>query len=218
MAKRQGGPAQAARVSTHPGLTFLPRPLIAQARLATFERGDALFRVGDCPEELYFVCDGELALIRHSRNGQEIVLQRTPSGFFAEASIESRRYHCDGVAKERSRVFVLPMAAFRETLASNPSFRAAWIKLLAGEIQRLRTQRERLGLRSLEERIVHYIESEGSDGAIELDRPLKAWALDLGVTHEALYRALARMIRAGLLSRRGRRLGLAGAKRHDKFA
>lgn len=185
---------------------------MTQARLATFEKGDALFRVDDRPDHLYFVLDGELALVRHSMNGQEVVLQRTRSGFFAEASIESRRYHCDGVAKERSRVILLPMAAFRNTLASDPSFCAAWIKLLAGEIQRLRTQRERLGRRSLEERIVHYIESEGLDGAIELDRPLKAWALDLGVTHEALYRALARMMGSGLLSRRGRRLRLAGAK------
>jgi CRP/FNR family transcriptional regulator, dissimilatory nitrate respiration regulator len=185
---------------------------MAQARLATFERGDTLFRVGDRPEDLYFVFDGELVLVRHSRNGQEVVLQRTRSGFFAEASIESRRYHCDGVAKERSRACLLPMEAFRETLASDPSFRAGWIKLLAGEIQRLRTQCERLVLHGVEEKIVHYIESEGSNGAIELDRPLKAWALDLGVTHEALYRALAQMTRSGVLTRGDRNFRLAGAK------
>lgn len=200
-------------LSAHPGLSFLPRLLVAQARLATFDKGDILFRVGDHPEALYFVFDGELVLVRHSRNGQEVVLQRTHTGFFAEASIESRRYHCDGVAKERSRVCLLPAEAFRQALASDPSFRATWIQLLAGEIRSLRTRCERLVLHSVEERIVHYVESEGSDGAIELDRSFKAWALDLGVTHEALYRAMARMTRSGLLLRRGRRLRLARAKR-----
>ena len=213
MPARQRASAEPARLSAHPGLTFLPRPLMARARLATFDRGDTLFRVGDRPQVLYFVFDGELALVRHSRNGQEVVLQRTHSGFFAEASVESRRYHCDGIAKEGSRVCLLPMQAFRQALASDPSFRAAWIRLLAGEIRSLRTRCERLVLRSVGERIVHYIESEGSDGAIELDRSLKAWALDLGVTHEALYRALAQMTRSGLLSRRDRHLRLAGAKR-----
>lgn len=217
MPTRQRGSAEPARLTAHPGLSFLPRPLMGQARLANFDRGDVLFRVGDHPEDLYFVFDGELVLVRHSRNGQEVVLQRTRSGFFAEASVESRRYHCDGVAKERSRVCLLPMESFRQTLASDPSFRVAWIKLLAGEIRRLRTRCERLVLRSVEERIVHYIESEGSNGAIELDRSLKAWALDLGVTHEALYRALARMTRSGLLTRGDRHLRLAGAKGEHKL-
>ena len=212
MPTRQRGSAEATRLSAHPGLSFLPRPLMARARLASFDRGATLFRVGDHPEVLYFVFDGELVLVRHSRNGQEVVLQRTHTGFFAEASIESHRYHCDGVAKVRSRVCLLPAEAFRQTLASDPSFRAAWIQLLAGEIRSLRTRCERLVLRSVEERIVHYIESEGSDGAIELDRSFKAWALDLGVTHEALYRDLARMTRSGLLLRRGPRLRLARAK------
>ena len=218
MPTRQRGSAEAARLSAHPGLSFLPRLLVGQARLATFDKGDILFRVGDHPEVLYFVFDGELVLVRHSRNGQEVVLQRTHTGFFAEASIESRRYHCDGVAKEKSRVCLLPAEAFRQTLASDPSFRAAWIQLLAGQIRSLRTRCERLVLRSVEERIVHYIESEGSNGAIALDRSLKAWALDLGVTHEALYRALARMTRSGLLTRGDRHLRLAGAKGEDKLA
>jgi CRP/FNR family transcriptional regulator, dissimilatory nitrate respiration regulator len=219
MAARQRGSAETAVLSAHPALSFLPRPLIAQARLVTFEKGDALFRAGDHTQDLYFVFDGELVLVRHSRNGQEVVLQRTRSGFFAEASIESPRYHCDGIAKERSRVCLLPMGVFRQALTSDPSFRAGWTKLLAGEIRRLRTQCERLALRGIEERIVHYIESEGSNGAIALDRSLKAWALDLGVTHEALYRALARMTRSGLLARGDRHLRLAGAKdgiRHPK--
>jgi CRP/FNR family transcriptional regulator, dissimilatory nitrate respiration regulator len=68
---------------------------------------------------------------------------------------------------------------------------------LAREVRKSRAQCERLSLRSAPERIVHYIEAEGSDGRLELRQTKKAWAAELGMTHEALYRALAALVRAG---------------------
>jgi hypothetical protein len=51
-----------------------------------------------------------------------------------------------------------------------------------------RSQCERLALNSAADRIEHYIESEGRDGRLELKRTRKAWAAELGLTHEALKR------------------------------
>jgi CRP-like cAMP-binding protein len=189
-------------------LGFLPRALLAQARCLDVETGTVLFRLGERPALLYYVLEGEIALLRHSVRGQAIVLQRARRGFLAEASVESRRYHCDGVARAPSRVCTLPLGALRRALAEDAAFAAAWAGHLAGEIRRLRARAERLQLHGAEARIVHYLESEGVDGAIELDQPLKSWALELGITHEALYRALARMTRAGRLARAGSRLRL----------
>jgi CRP-like cAMP-binding protein len=200
-------------VATHPGLAFFPAELVSRARQVAFDSGEVLFRTGDSPDNLYFVLAGELLLVRHSRDGQQVVLQRARSGFLAEASVESRRYHCDGVARTPTIASALPMAAFRQALAADERFRAAWTKHLAGEIRRLRAQCERLALHSAPERIVHYIESEGSEGAIELQQSLKSWALDLGLTHEALYRAIARMKRSGQISVDGPRLSLSSRRR-----
>lgn len=189
-------------------LGFLPRDLLAQARCIDVAAGTVLFRTGGRPEMLYYVLEGEVALLRHSVRGQAIVLQRARRGFLAEASVESRRYHCDGVARLASRVCMLPLGALRQALAEDAAFTAAWGRQLAGEIRRLRARAERLQLHGAEARIVHYLESEGVDGRIELDQPLKSWALELGISHEALYRALARMTRAGRLARDGPRLRL----------
>jgi CRP-like cAMP-binding protein len=112
------------------------------------------------------------------------------------------------VARAPSRVCTLPLGALRRALAEDAAFAAAWARHLTGEIRRLRARAERLQLHGAEARIVHYLESEGIDGALELDQPLKSWALELGLTHEALYRALARMTRAGRLARDGSRLRL----------
>jgi len=57
-----------------------------------------------------------------------------------------------------------------------------------------------LALRGAAERIEHYIESEGEDGRLELTCTRKAWAAELGLTHEALYRALAGLERSGKIS------------------
>jgi CRP-like cAMP-binding protein len=68
---------------------------------------------------------------------------------------------------------------------------------LAYELRRVRAQTERMALKTAEARILHYVEAEGSDGSIVLRRSKKDWANELGLTHEALYRALARMERSG---------------------
>lgn len=189
-------------------LGFLPHPLLAQARCLDVATGTVLFRLGERPALLYYVLDGEIALLRHSARGQAIVLQRARRGLLAEASVDSHRYHCDAVARAPSRVCTLPLDALRYALAEDAAFATAWARHLAGEIRRLRARAERLQLHGAEARIVHYLESEGVDGAVELDQPLKSWALELGLTHEALYRALARMTRTGRLARAGSRLRL----------
>ena len=70
------------------------------------------------------------------------------------------------------------------------------MRRLAREVRLLRARCERLSLRSAASRVVHYIESEGRDGRIELRCARKAWAAELGLTHAALYRALASLRRA----------------------
>lgn len=150
-------------------------------------------------------------LVRHSRDGQPIVLQRVHEGFIAEASIESPLYHCDGVATVPTVVLAFPIAALRSALDTDARFRAAWSRHLAGEVRSLRARCERLSLHRAADRITHYLETEGVGGAVVLDRSMKSWAADLGLTHEALYRTIARMKCAGTLSVDGSRVALTAS-------
>lgn len=47
------------------------------------------------------------------------------------------------------------------------------------------------------------------DGTVIIDRPLKEMAGEIGLTHEALYRSLAALEKAGRIRRRGRTIRLA---------
>lgn len=74
---------------------------------------------------------------------------------------------------------------------------------LAGEVRRLRAQCERLSLKGASARVLHCIETEGNRGRLHLTQSRKAWAAELGLSHEALYRALAKLAAEGVLAVKG---------------
>jgi CRP-like cAMP-binding protein len=188
------------KIFSRPDLAALPARLRSQAVQVAAAAGETVFRRGARPARMFFVLEGEVRLVRSSAGGAEIVLQRASSGFLAEASLESARYHCDAVAAADSRLAAFPIGPFRDALRRDEAFRTFWITRLAREVRALRSQNERLALRSAAERIEHYIEAEGERGRLELPRTRKAWAAELGLTHEALYRTLASLQRSGRLS------------------
>ena len=197
-----------ALAADYPDLAHIPPALRHAARVRMFAAGETVFRQGERPKAMFRVLEGEVRLLRRSREGAETVLQRSRGGFFAEASLESGAYHCDAVVAVESRLLSFPKAAFREALNGAPAFRDAWMAQLAREVRMLRARCERLSLHGAEARILHALESEGTEGTLTLAQSRKAWAADLGLTHEALYRALARLQAAGTLCLDGARLTL----------
>jgi CRP-like cAMP-binding protein len=187
-------------MQARPELVAFPASLRRQTNDFPAAAGETIFRLGAQPRRMLWVVDGEVRLIRRSRNGAEIVLQRAYAGFVAEASLESSRYHCDAVAAADTRLLGFPIEPFREALRDDGKFRAFWMMRLAREVRSLRAQCERLSLRSAADRIEHYIEAEGDNGRIVLRRTRKAWADELGLTHEALYRTLASLRQKGRIT------------------
>jgi len=178
----------------HSDVKALPESLRRLAADMKLVAGSVLAHVGSRPKFMYFVCQGELRLRRISVNGTEVVLQRCTSGFVAEASLESSAYHCDVAVIENSQVLTFPIQAFRAILREDVVFCQFWMARLAREVRTLRAQCERLALRTASERVQHYIESEGRNGRLALRQTRKAWAAQLGLTHEALYRTLATLV------------------------
>ncbi len=177
----------------------MPSALHSAAAWKTFGKEALLFAIGDQPRCIYFVAQGEARLRRYSPEGTEMVMQRARNAFLAEASLESPAYHCDGVATEPVLALAFPMETFRIALAECPGFRASWVSHLLHEVRRARAQVERQGLRNAGARILHYLETECPSGQLRLNQTRKAWAADLGLTHEAMYRALGQLSRQGIL-------------------
>ena len=176
-------------------LSAIPASVRKAASEQDLAKDAVLFAQGTKPKSMHCVLFGEIRLLRTTSTGAEILLQRSREGFVAESSLDQAAYHCNAVATTRSRVLAIPRPAFQKEL-DDPKFRGVWIAYINAELRRARAQSERLRLRTARERIVHFIETEGGNGTINLGLSKKAWAAELGLTHEALYRALSTMIKA----------------------
>jgi CRP-like cAMP-binding protein len=190
----------------HPQLPVFPAALRPHANRHTYAAGTTIFRVGSPTRWVYYLASGCVRLIRRGRAGEEIVLHQARSGeFFAEASIDSARYHCDAVAMETATVLRILAADLTNVIAADPEFARQWISLLARQLRAVRTRVERLSLKSAAERIRHFLLSgaSGAAGYVKIGGTLKDLARDLGLSHETVYRTLANMERSGVIERRG---------------
>ena len=151
--------------------------------------------------------------MRYGRAGEEVVLHEARAGeFFAEASLDSTRYHCDAVVSETCELLQCPSVALRQVLGADREFARKWAGLLARQLRAVRTRVERLSLESASERVRHLLVSEGRGPKYEVrvQGTLKDLARNLGLTHEALYRTLATLEREGVIERDGMALRLCG--------
>lgn len=186
----------------HPELAaLLPASLHAACQSASYAKGERLFRAGEKPKTMFFISQGEVVLERIGLHGEPVVLQRTRSGIISEASLNAPSYHCDANVVLASEITALAMHSVVVALASDPAFSNRWIGMLNREVKRLRLQCERLSLHRVEDRLIHFLETQGQDGQYALASGLKSLAGELGVTHEALYRCVASMEKKHVLRR-----------------
>ena len=160
------------------------------------EAGETLFRQGSRTVGLYEVISGKVRLVRVDRSGREAILHSASVGeTIAEASLFSPTYHCDAIATTKTVVRFYPKAAILVEFKRNPKAAEAFMAMLARQIMDLRTRLEQRNIHSARDRIRHYFAVNlGPDGrSVALPGSLKEFAAHLGLTHEALYRTLAKM-------------------------
>ncbi|BAE53342.1 Crp/Fnr family transcriptional regulator [Paramagnetospirillum magneticum] len=164
----------------------------------SLEAGEALFRDGDEARAVFQVERGRIRLGRH---GATLHLAKTGS-LLAESALFASHYACDAVADRPSRVKVFPKAAVLLYLRAHPDLNLAFSAALAREVQRLRAGQEIMRLPGARDRVVAWLTLLGAaETAVTLDQPLSAIASEIGLTHEALYRTLAALVKDGRLER-----------------
>ena len=185
---------------------WLPEYVRDAAIKRALKPGQALFHAGSRSVGFYEVISGIIRLIRVDRTGREAVLQTASTGeTLAEASLFSPTYHCDAIAATEAVVRFYPKTAVLAELQRNPEITKLFAAMLARQVMALRTRLERRNIHSARERVRHYLTvNVNADGrTVMLSGTVKQLAADLGLTHEALYRTLARMEADGELKRSG---------------
>jgi CRP-like cAMP-binding protein len=151
-------------------------------------------------------------LARVDRSGHEIVLQVAgPGETLAEASLFAPLYQCDAIASTDASVRLYPKGQLLTSLETDPKAAKAFSSMLAQLVVGLRARLEQRNIRSARDRIRHFLAlNVAPDGrTVELRGTLKDLAAELGLTHEALYRAVATLEHSGEIKRRGRSITLS---------
>jgi CRP-like cAMP-binding protein len=182
--------------------------LPAAVRSAAVERklkaGQPVFRRGDRSIGLYEVVKGKVRLARVDRSGREAILHVATQGdTIAEASLFSPTYHCDAIATTDAIVRRYPKAVLLAEFERNPQAAQAFMAMLARQVMTQRTRLEQRNIHSAHDRIRHYLTANAAEDGrtVVLPGTLKELAGELGLTHEALYRALADMTAKGEIER-----------------
>lgn len=156
--------------------------------------GERLFHSGDAVLRMHLVAEGEVALVRQTPTGSEMILQRARSGqVLAEASVHASHYHCDARAIRTATLLSIPVEQFRQRVAWDPAVAEVWMAYLAHAVQEARLRAEVRTLRTVAERLDAWL---GEGRGLPPRGRLQDLAAELGVSREALYRELSNRRRA----------------------
>ncbi|HYD94366.1 MAG TPA: Crp/Fnr family transcriptional regulator [Noviherbaspirillum sp.] len=194
-----------------------PRLAGVAPALRRLRAGDYLFRQGDASIGLFFLVSGRLRLVRVTPRGAEVAMHTVRAGeSFAEASLFSPHYHCDAVALQDSEVLFYSRPALAAAFRQDADALWGFAGTLAGRLQGLRASLALRQVRSARERVLQALQLRcDKDGVWRMEGTLKQFAEEVGLTHEALYRALAALERSGEIERRRDGIALA---RHGRTA
>lgn len=174
----------------------LPAANLAPLRV---EAGRPVFRQGDPSRAMFFVRTGAISLVRHTEAGGKVVLFRALAGdTLAEPALFSDLYHCDAIAERDSVLVAFDRQTVLDHLAGDGDFATALVRRLALQVQGYRRRLELQAIRPANDRVLAALADGWLTGTV-VDL-----AADLGLTHEAVYRALSALCAQGRVERTGR--------------
>lgn len=175
--------------------------------------GLTLFRQGDRSFGIFLLERGRVRLQRVTPDGAAVSIHLVrPGEMFAEASLFSERYHCDAVAEVDSEISLYLKDDLTRHLRAEPEVLWAFAKELAHRLQGLRLRYELKQIRSAPERVLQLLRTRSDKGgAIRITGALQDLASEVGLTREALYRALATLETKGRIARYPGGIRLIGA-------
>lgn len=184
--------------------------LFAHGRRRTLAPGEALFRQGDPADRVFLIECGRLRMVRHLALGNTIAVHTGQAGeLFAEGALFAAAYHCDGLAPEAAVVVACAKTDVLAAFAASPSLGLELLERVTRQLHAARALIELRNIRSAEERVLRHLRLRAdAAGVVALEGRLLEAAAELGLTHEAYYRALAALARQGTIQRSPRRVQL----------
>jgi CRP/FNR family transcriptional regulator len=176
--------------------------------------GETLFEEGAPCTHLFVIASGRIEVRQTSLRGREQVFHtEQPGAALGEAPLfDGGGYIASAVAVEPTRVLSLSRPRLIALCRAHPDVALALVQTLARRVRRFAGIVSDLAFRPVPERLARYLLDTAAPRplapGLELDLQLTQaqLAARLGTVRELVARALAHLERAGLLSRKGRRV------------
>ncbi|MCD7059688.1 Crp/Fnr family transcriptional regulator [Pelagibacterium xiamenense] len=177
-------------------ITMLPEPFdtipSADRFMRTYEKGETVFLTGQDIAGLGIVIEGSLELAFTGVGGERVIIHRAETGdTLVEPCLFAPSYQCDCTALTAARIVFLRKQAVIDLLASRPDFALSYIKTLAAQVDALRARLELRNIKSARDRVLAALMLIGQT------RTVSAFASEIGLTHEATFRALSALVAEG---------------------
>lgn len=185
------------------------REVVRTLTVRTYPEDTYLFFEGDPPSNLYVIVQGHVALIRHTLEGRDVVLDvMQPGNMVGELAIfEGVPYSSSGKTLDEVTAVVIPRERFHQMLAQYPRMAGAVIFDLTRRVRHLSDLVQSLAIERVERRLARIllrlarISGEHRDDGLLINLPLTRQDLaDMaGTTVETAIRTLSRMRRQGIV-------------------
>lgn len=174
------------------------------SRVVSLQAGEHLFRQGDPATAVYQVQSGSVRLERTLASGSVVTLAIAAGGqTLAEAAVFSPVYRCDAVALEASTVACFAVGALRERMSWDVDLMREMASFFAGQVHQLRSCLEVRSIRAAPDRLVAWLrlEADPQTGLLSLSITWAEVARQIGLTPEAVYRAVSVLQVKGTIER-----------------
>lgn len=186
-------------------LNSLPGELRNAVVYRNLSTGEMLFQQGDSASSFFIVETGRIKLLRYTNDDKVVTFPVAEQGYsLGEIALFAQTYPCSAVAEMPSRVIEYPKEPLLSAMRANPELAEDFMAMLVQKIQDLKLRIELRDIRAAHERLLRYLRylaQSNQESIVNVDRPLKEIAAELGLTPETLSRALARLEREGKIAR-----------------
>ena len=172
----------------------------------TFGAGDVIFHQGSAVHSIYFVDDGEVHAETYLEDGKSVTFYRIfAGGALGEENLHLPAHLYTATAVLPTRVRSLAKQDVLEMTRTNPQFSMEFNACLAQRYAQALLMRELMGVKSAEDRLLTWLRWETDNGSRTLDLGGRVGTIapQIGLSREAIYRAMGKLKEQGKIRAEG---------------
>jgi len=175
--------------------------LAEHATVTSFPKGAVFYSEDKASRGLHILLSGKVKLFKMSEDGKEqTIFIFGPGEPFCLCSVFSDgRLPANMAALEDSRVLFIGPDSFEQLITDDPAIMISMLKVMSLRLKETMGMIDSLALKNIPARLAAYFLSRHRDGVVELDITYRELSKILGVTPEALSRALKKLGQEALI-------------------